>query len=141
MGGTFYNYLDTATVGSLCAVNKAVKENVDAHIKKSHKLGVRPYPRSAYFEDKWKTGFISHTDGTGPTVACVGAVWRITARPCNPKFLTEALIIKQGKFAEPYCLTTYDNADQAGLGHYMSKHDALAICEAFKWWLARKRAI
>ncbi len=141
MGGTFYNYLDTATVGALCAVNRAVKQNVETRVTECQKMGKRPYPRSAYFEDKWKTGFISYTDGTGPTVAYVGYPWRMMARPCNPKFLSEALIIKQGKIVDPYVVILYDNADRPGLHYHMTKHEALAIRDAFKWWLARKRDI
>ena len=141
LGGTFYSYLDTATVASLCGTNKVLCENIVRHVAECKKMRKRAYPRSAYFENKDRCGFISYTYYGTPTVAYVGYAWDVSVRPCNPKSISDAVIIRQGKFVEPCCVTFYDNANRPGIGLYMARHEALAIRDAFGWWLDRKKAI
>jgi hypothetical protein len=141
--GTFYSYLDTSTVGTLCEVNKEILENINSHIKECRKKKRKPFPRSSYFEDKIGTGFISYTRNGYKTVSYEGPVWNITASPfdlssCSP--LVVNMVRGYGNIKDLYRLTTYNVYGSSGLGHYMTKQEALDICESFRWWYDRKMA-
>jgi hypothetical protein len=143
MGGLFYSYFNTSTVASLCETNKEIARNICTYMKECKAMKKKPFQRSPYYENKYRTGFITYTNCHGIRVTDGGnPVWNITARPCDPNgySLMEKLIIKQGLIKDPYCLYLYDVYGGNDLGHYMSKEDADAICESFKWWLDRKMA-
>ncbi len=141
--GTFYSYLDTSTVGALCEVNKDINENITTYVKDCQKRKRKPFPRSSYFEDKKGNGFICYTRYGYKTTCYEGAVWDIKASPFNPDESTTLigkLIYRNGAYKDLYRLTTYNVYGQSGMGHYMSKDEALDICESFRWWYNRKVA-
>jgi hypothetical protein len=148
LGGTFYSYLDTTTVASLCGVNKIICENVKTYDAECKKAGKRTCPRSAYFENKDGCGFMTYTTHYSvpkPAMVRLGSAVCVKVRPCKPtKFLsTDTLVIKQGKIVDPYCVTVYDYTWEYDcvIKCYMTRHEALAIRDAFGWWLDRKKAI
>jgi hypothetical protein len=148
LGGTFYSYLDTVTVASLCGTNKVLCENIVRHVTECKKMRKRAYPRSAYFENKDGCGFMTYTTHYSvpkPAMVRLGSAVCVKVRPCKPtKFLsTDTLVIKQGIIVDPYCVTVYDYTWEYDcvIKCYMTRHEALAIRDAFRWWHDRKKAI
>ena len=147
--GSFYSYLDTSTVASLYGVNKIICENVKNHINDSRKMKRKPYARSSYFENKYRTGYITYSvltyDNSRIRIdSGEGPVWNISAEPFDlssaPPIVAERIIARQGIIKDLYMLVTYDVYGAPGLYHYMSKQEALDICESFRWWHYRKTA-
>jgi hypothetical protein len=143
MGGMFYEYLDTSSVASLCGVNKSLCHSINTHMEECSLLGKRAFPRAAYFENTSGAGYITYTRDQTIITSHEGSVWRITASPFDPNssLLVARMLMSRRNTKDLYRLVTHNASGSSGLGHYMTKHDALAICESFKWWRNRKMVL